>query len=138
MRAAAELAASDMAARADRDRALAEAFLRRLRALVPGCRLLAEDAPRLPGLMAVLLPGLSSEQAVADLDLLGVQVSGGAACAARTGHVSHVYRAMGLSEADARCVLRVSLGRDTTAEELEMAADAIGEVYHKRTGGITA
>ena len=135
MRVAAELAAADMAARAERERALAAAFIERLNGLIPDCRLLGERAPRLPGVMAVLLPGLPSEQAVADLDLLGVQVSGGAACAARAGRVSHVYRAMGLSETDARCVLRISLGRDNTIEAMNAAADAIARVYTKRTGG---
>ena len=135
MRVAAELAARDMAARAERERALAAAFLRRLSARVPDCRLLARNAPRLPGVMALLLPGLPSEQAVADLDLLGVQVSGGAACAARSGRASHVYRAMGLCEADARCVVRVSLGRDNTEGEMEIAAEAIARVYTARKGG---
>jgi cysteine desulfurase len=84
--------------------------------------------------MALLLPGLSSEQAVARLDLMGIQVSAGAACSARSDHVSHVYLAMGLSEANARCVIRVSPGRENTAGEMEIAAAAIAEVYGKRSG----
>ena len=137
MRVAAELAARGMEARAEREKALAAGFLARLKALVPGCRLLAEDAPRLPGVMALLLPGLSSEQAVADLDLMGIQVSAGAACSARSDHVSHVYRAMGLEEKDARCVIRVSLGRENTSEEMAIAAEAIAEVYGKRVNRAT-
>ena len=132
MRVAAALAAGEMAARAERERTLAAGFLTQLKALIPSFRLLAEGAERLPGVMAVLLPGLPSEQAVADLDLMGVQVSAGAACSARSDHVSHVYRAMGLSEKDARCVIRVSLGRENTAEEMAVAAAAIAEVYGKR------
>jgi len=134
MRVAAELAASEMEARAERERALAAGFLARLKALIPACRLLAEDAPRLPGVMALLLPGLSSERAVAELDLMGIQVSAGAACSARSDHVSHVYRAMGLEEKDTRCVIRVSLGRENTVEEMAIAAAAIAEVYGKRYG----
>jgi cysteine desulfurase len=134
MRVAAALAAGEMAARAERERALASGFFAQLKALIPSCRMLAEDAPRLPGVMAVLLPGLPSEQAVADLDLMGIQVSAGAACSARSDHVSHVYLAMGLSEANARCVIRVSPGRENTAGEMEIAAAAIAEVYGKRSG----
>ena len=63
------------------------------------------------------------------VDAAGVQVSGGAACASRERSVSHVYRAMGLSEADAACVLRVSVGRQTTEEDLRAAAEAIARVY---------
>ena len=99
---------------------------------VRAARILGADAPRLPGLVAVLMPGLSSEQAIADLDLMGVQVSGGAACAARSRDVSHVYRAMGLSDADARCVLRISVGRGATADDLTTAAEAVAEVYRRR------
>ena len=132
LRVAAENAMRDMNAHAARTRALAEAFVNRLKALVPGCRLLAEDAPRLEGVMALLLPGLSSEQAVADLDLLGIQVSAGAACSARTNHISHVYRAMNLSEGDARCVIRVSLGWENTEAEMQIAAEAVAGVYAKR------
>ncbi len=132
MRVAAELAAADMPAEAERERALTGHFIKRLSALVPAARILGADAPRLPGLVAVLMPGLSSEQAIADLDLMGVQVSGGAACAARSRDVSHVYRAMGLSDADARCVLRISVGRGTTADDLTTAAEAVAEVYRRR------
>lgn len=132
LRVAAENAMRDMNAHAARTRALAEAFVRRLKVLVPGCRLLTEDAPRLEGVMALLLPGLSSEQAVADLDLLGIQVSAGAACSARTNHISHVYRAMNLSERDARCVIRVSLGWENTEAEMQIAAEAVAGVYAKR------
>lgn len=132
LRIAAAQANADMEKRARMERALAAAFIRRLRALVPNCRLLAEDAPRLPGVMAVLLPGLSSEQAVADLDLLGIQVSAGAACAARSGRASHVYRAMGLDEREARCVIRVSLGWENTMEEMEIAAAQIARIFEKR------
>lgn len=133
MRVAAQLAAKDMGRRFDRERELAAAFIERLKNLVPECRLLAEDTPRLNGVMAVLLPGLPSEQAVAELDLLGIQVSAGAACAARSNHVSHVYRAMGFDETDARCVIRVSLGWENTAEEMESAAAAIAGVYKKHS-----
>lgn len=126
---AASLAAGDMDGEAARERALLSAFIGDLRRRVPPCRPLGEGAPRLPGLAAVLLPGLSSERAVAELDLLGIQVSGGAACASRERAASHVYRAMGLSEEDAACVLRVSIGRSTTQNDLREAAEAIARVY---------
>jgi len=132
MRVAAALAAADMDDRAEREHALASGFISQLKERIPGCTLLAENAPRLPGVMAVLLPGLPSEQAVADLDLLDIQASAGAACAARSDYVSHVYRAMGLDESDARCVLRFSLGRENTQADMNAAAEAIARVYKNR------
>lgn len=126
---AAALAGEDMDARAARERALLSTFVDDLRRRVPACRLLCEAAPRLPGVAAVLLPGLPSERAVAELDLRGIEVSGGAACASRERAASHVYRALGLCEADAACVLRVSVGRQTTENDLRITAEAIEAVY---------
>ena len=113
---------------------LARVFLDGVASRVPGVRLLCPDSPRLPGLMALLLPGMSAERAIAELDLLGVCVSGGAACASRAGEVSHVYRALGLSDADAACVIRVSLGRHTTRAEVVEAVEAVVRVYEGSTG----
>ena len=76
----------------------------------------------------MLLPGIDSEKAVAALDLRGVAVSGGAACTSREHRPSHVYRALGLSERDAACVLRISVGRHTTREETDEAAEIITEL----------
>ena len=134
MRAAAEVAQANMHAEAARQRELLSGFVADLRRRVPDCRLLGEGAARLPGIAALLLPGLPSAQAVADLDLMGIQVSGGSACAARSDETSHVYSAMGLCDADARCVLRVSVGRGTTGADLRAAADAIARVHARRTG----
>ena len=139
---AAALARGDMAAEADRERSLLAGFLGQLRARVPECRLLGEEAPRLPNIAALLLPGLPSEAAIAKLDMEGILLSGGAACASHEQAPSHVYRAMGLSDADAACVLRVSIGRGTTADDLATAADAIAKLFPKAfpsgEGGICA
>ena len=130
---AASLAGEAMDARARRERGLMEGFIEEMRQRAPACRLLGADAPRVPGIAALLTPGLSSEAAVARLDLMGIQVSGGAACAARERAVSHVYRAMGLSETDAACVLRVSIGKDTTRDDLRAAAQAIAGMMESAT-----
>ncbi len=128
MRVAAELARDDMSARAGRERALIDAFTAELCAKIPGCAPLCRGAERAPGIVAVRLPGIDSEKAVAALDLRGVAVSGGAACASREHRLSHVYRALGLSDEDAACVLRISVGRHTTREEMNEAAEIIAQV----------
>lgn len=124
---AAELAQADLETRAERERALMDGFLKQLR--IPGMRLLGENARRLPGVAALYLPGLPSEIAIAKLDLLGVMVSGGAACHAASHEPSHVYRAMGLSDEEALHVIRISIGRHTTREELDCAAECFHRVY---------
>lgn len=121
--AACELAAAEMDARAREEAALMEGFLRGL----PHVRVLGGDTPRLPGVAALCLP-LPSESVIAALDLRGIEVSGGAACAARSHEPSHVYRAMGLSEQAAARVIRVSIGRGVTKQALARAARALVEI----------
>lgn len=120
---AAALAGADVTERAVRERALMDLFLQEL----SGCdvRVLGADAERLPGVMALFIPGHESEMLIAKLDVQGIQVSGGAACAAGNAEPSHVYRAMGLSRRDAKCVIRISVGRMNTEEEMCTAAKAL-------------
>ena len=120
---AAQIAGEDMHLRMDREKRLLDAFVIRLKN--SGVALLGESRSRLPGVAALLLPGVSAEAAIAALDLRGVMISGGAACAAHSGQPSHVYTAMGLSPAEAACVIRVSIGRHTTAEQLDYACECL-------------
>ena len=119
--AAAELAEKDMAERAVRERALLDLFVKEL----SGCDVRVLGGERLPGVMALFIPGHESEKLIAKLGVQGIQVSGGAACAAGSGEASHVYRAMRLSEREARCVLRISAGRCNTPEDMYQAAQAL-------------
>ena len=118
-----------MEAEAARETVLTKGFTQAVKQRCPDCRVLGEGAGRLPGVAALLLPALEAEEAIARLDGMGVLLSGKAACATREAGPSHVYLAMGLSEEQARRVIRVSLGRATHEEDLRFAAQAIAEVY---------
>lgn len=131
-RVAAELALSDMHQREVREKGMLEQFIGKLTAAVPGCRLLGENAPRVPGICAVHIPGLSAEYAIAKLDMQGIMVSGGAACASHTAAPSHVYTAMGLTPEEAACVLRISPGRNTAGEDLLAACDVLIGICKER------
>lgn len=126
-RVAAELAQADLAERAAREHALLQHFEEHLR--IPSMQKLSAQAERLPGVAAYFLPGLSAEHAIAQLDLHGIAVSGGSACHARSSAPSHVYQAMGLSPEDSRCVIRVSVGRSNTMEQMEEAAQMLTDVW---------
>ncbi len=101
---------------------------------VPGARVVGESAPRLANTTAVLFPGASGETLLIRLDLDGVAVSAGSACSSGTLAPSPALLALGLAPAEARSVVRFSLSRETTEDEvarvLEMlpaaAADARG------------
>jgi len=129
---AAKLAMADMDERAENERAMMRFFVENLS--VPGLRILGERAPRLPGVMALLLPGMESEKVIAQMDLKGICLSGGAACHAQSHAPSPVYRAMGLSDKEASCVIRVSIGRGITKEALAHAAQALNEVMQGNPG----
>ncbi len=63
--------------------------------------------------------------------LFGIEVSMGSACAAGAVEPSHVLRAMGRSVADARSSLRISLGWNNTAPEIEAAAALIPHLWRR-------
>jgi len=129
---AAELAQEDMLERADRERELLGIFIRRLKETISEIRLLGEAHTRLPGIAALLLPGISAEAAIVAMDLRGVMISGGAACASRSGKPSHVYTAMGLSSEEASRVIRVSIGRHTTQAQLDYAAETLISIIRRQ------
>lgn len=129
---AAQIAGEDMHLRMNRERELLDGFISLLKDACEEIVLLGKERSRLPGVAAILLPHISSEAAIAAMDLRGVMISGGAACASHSGKPSHVYTAMGLSAEEASCVIRVSIGRHTTAEALSYAANALIEIIHRQ------
>jgi cysteine desulfurase len=69
--------------------------------------------------------GVSGENLLIALDLAGIAVSTGAACAAGSPEPSHVLKAMGLSRDRVNGSLRFSLGRGTTEEEIDLTVEAV-------------
>jgi cysteine desulfurase len=78
-----------------------------------------QEAPRLANTSCFAAPGMPAETVLIALDLEGIAVSSGAACSSGKVSSSHVLAAMGVDRDLARCALRVSLGPDTDAEEIE-------------------
>jgi cysteine desulfurase len=103
-----------------RQRALLEACWDGVHRVLPEARWLAAGAARLANTMSLAHPGVVNEHLVARLDLAGFEVSTGAACMAGRGEPSHVIAALGLERELARSVIRISIGPQTTAEELAL------------------
>ncbi|GHU09029.1 cysteine desulfurase [Alphaproteobacteria bacterium] len=74
---------------------------------------------RLPNILNFSIPGLDGERLVYALDQRGICVATGSACAANKGTRSHVLTAIGLDDITADGSIRVSMGRQTTAEQIE-------------------
>jgi cysteine desulfurase len=90
----------------------------------PGTRVAARSVARLPNLSALLVDGASAEALVAALDMAGVEVSSGSACSSGAVQPSHVLRAMG-GDPRTTALLRLSLGRDTSGDDVAEAAARI-------------
>lgn len=82
---------------------------------------------RLPNSVHVTIPGLDNERLLVQLDEAGILAAAGSACSASNEIPSHVLRALGLSDAEARASLRLTMGRDTTRAIIERCSKVLGE-----------
>jgi cysteine desulfurase len=92
---------------------------------VEGTEMTGHPRDRLPGLLSIVARGTDGNSVALALDLEGIATSVGSACATGSAEVSHVLAAMGYPDEEARGALRISLGRTTTAAEVEVAAVSI-------------
>jgi cysteine desulfurase len=81
-------------------------------------RVYGAGADRLANTTCVAMPGVSAETQVMAFDLEGIAVSAGSACSSGKVEPSHVLIAMGLDKETAAEAIRVSLGPDTTEDEI--------------------
>ena len=121
--AASLLAREHLEADGARLRGLRDRFEAELLAIAGAARNGAE--PRVPNTTNVSFAGTEAEGLLMALDLMGVAVSTGAACAAGGIEPSHVLRAMGLPAERVQASLRFSLGRATTEAQLARAAEGV-------------
>jgi cysteine desulfurase len=124
--AAAEVVASDVAARADRLRGVQQTIEARMREIAPELVVHGIDSERLPNTTFFSLPGLKSETGQIAFDLEGVALSAGSACSSGKVGESHVLKAMGL---DPRMgALRISIGTSTTERDIERTIAAFAKI----------
>jgi cysteine desulfurase len=122
---AAELAESEREAEGRRLAALRDRLVDGIRNSVPGAELLGDPVERVPGNAHVLFPGASGETLLFLLDRAGVAVSTGSACQAGIPEPSHVVTAMGRTDAEARQVLRFTLGRTSADDDIATVLAAL-------------
>ncbi len=110
-------------------KALRDQLEERLQSLFPDrITIDGKDAPRAPNISHVTFCGKGSEAVVHKLDLMGIAVSGGAACSAHTALPSHVMLAMGRSEEEALRGVRFSFGRGNRKEEVDYVVHALQQI----------
>jgi cysteine desulfurase len=89
---------------------------------VPDVQLSGHPTRRSPKHINVTVKGADGEGLLLNLDMMGVAVSSGSACASGSLEPSHVLMAIGRSKAEARASVRFSIGRFTTEAEIEAAS----------------
>ncbi len=107
---AAELAAREVGERAAHCAALRDRLWDGIEAKVPRVRRNGDPAQLLPNTLNVEFAGAPGDVLLEALDLEGISVSAGAACASGALHPSHTLLAMGRTPEQARCALRFSVG----------------------------
>jgi cysteine desulfurase len=125
------LAAAERTETVARVSALRERLAEGISRAAPGSIQPGAGAPRLPHILSMGFPHQAADALLMALDLEGVSASAGSACAAGSLEPSHVVAALGLGPEYAAGVLRFSLGRFTTAADVEAAARVVGRVFRQ-------
>lgn len=94
-------------------------FWGKLAAIFPEAVTNGSQKQRLPNNLHFTLPGHDNERLIYALDERGIMVAAGSACSASDETSSHVLLALGLSDDQARSSLRLSMGRQTTRQQLD-------------------
>ena len=131
MAAAAEWTMRDRESEQAREARLRDELWTRISQNVPDAKQNGANAPRLANTLNVSLLGLDSEMLLIALDLEGVCASSGSACMVGSVVASHVLLAMGLPIESARSAVRFSLGKQTTADEIKRAGDAVRKIVDR-------
>ncbi|HJC11893.1 MAG TPA: cysteine desulfurase NifS [Candidatus Blautia merdigallinarum] len=128
---AARMAAETMKERTQREKELRDYFIRRVLEEVPYVRLNGEPVKRLPNNANFSFQFIEGESLLIMLDMKGIAGSSGSACTSGSLDPSHVLLAIGLPHEIAHGSLRLTLGADTTKEDLDYTLEQIKEIVEK-------
>jgi cysteine desulfurase len=128
---AVEVRAREMKGEAVRVTALRDRLWEGVRARVPDVRLNGHPTERVPGTANIAYKNVESESIVLGLDLKGIAVSAGSACTAGSVEPSYVLVAMGVPLEWAMGAVRASLGRSTTAEDIDYVVESVEPIVRK-------
>ncbi len=101
-----------------------------LAGIFPGSRVNGPRGERLPNTVSITVPGYRGESVVMAMDKKGIYFSSGSACRAGSPKPSHTLLAMGLTEEEAHCTLRLSLGKEITGEDIDYVKSRFEELVN--------
>ena len=128
-------AAIEIASRNLKQNVVRTAFLRdrlidRILAEIPGTKLNGAREGRLPNNCNISFDRIDGEALLLRLDLAGIAASSGSACTAGSQEISHVLKAIGLTDQEAKGSLRLTTGTGNTEEEIDETVTAIHEIVN--------
>lgn len=123
----------DMHATTDKLTALVRATVDGIYSKIPNITINGDRNKCLPGIINIAFEGITGESLMHLLDLKGICVSTSSACASGKNEASHVLRALGLSEQQAKSAIRISYGRYNTMYDINTIVAAICDAYIKIT-----
>lgn len=103
----------------------------RLKSTAPEIAIFGQNAPRVANTSNIGLPGISANTQMMNLDIEGIAVSSGAACSSGTVKPSHVLEAMHVGPHLSSHNLRISMGWNTKADDIERLAQAWLKMYSR-------
>ena len=128
---AVELAVQTMDERAAKETELRDYMIRRIEEEIPYCRLNGDRAKRLPNNVNFSFRFIEGESLLIMLDMKGICASSGSACTSGSLDPSHVLLAIGLPHEIAHGSLRITLGADTSKEDLDYVVDCLKEIVEQ-------
>ncbi len=114
--------------------ALKGQLIQRLKEIKPDCVVNSPEADSecLPNTLSISFPGVENAALMGMLDYRGIAVSAGSACSTGDDAPSHVLKAIGLSDQAARETIRMSLGHDTSARDIQYTAQVVQDYLEGR------
>lgn len=134
MGAAVERAMRTMETRTSKERKLRDYLIERIEAEIPYCRLNGDRTNRLPNNVNFSFRFIEGESLLIMLDMKGICASSGSACTSGSLDPSHVLLAIGLPHEIAHGSLRMTLGEETTREDLDYTVDTLKEIVANLRG----
>ena len=111
-----------------REEKIQEYLEKRIKNEIENIKINGEKSPRLKTITNLYIKGCDIQTLLIALDLRGICVSGGSACMSGAHEDSHVLKEMGLDSEELKSSFRISIGKDTTIEEIDYFIDNLKEI----------
>ena len=123
-----EIAVRDIDSNNKKLEVLTDYFINKITYAIPEIRINGNMNQKAPGIVNVSFKYIEGESILIRLDMEGVAVSTGSACASGSLEKSHVLKAMGLSHEDINSAIRFSFGVDNTKEEIDYVVEKLSKI----------